>query len=203
MRCILPRQLSDEQIKALEDDSVIWGLFFDIHHPDGLIRCWNGLGFIEYTQSGVFNPPLRFTGVGHIAAFSGFENALRTRVQQIKMSMSGHLPADAHIRINTEVKGRSAFISLGLIKDERVVGNFINLLHAVLDYSTVQIDDNLETTITLNANSGLLDLRNPTRKALTRAEQEDRFPNIPDSGMDDIPQLANRNVIWHQGSERV
>ena len=198
----MSRTLTTEQQRALADEKTIWGLFFDIHHPDGIVRIWNGIGSIEYSESGRFNPPLVFLGAGHIASFSGFENALRTRIQQVKMQLS-NIPNQAIPNINTEVRGRPAFISLGIINENRqIVGNFINLMLVRLDYSTVVIDSNLTSTLTIIGNSGLIDLRNPSRRAFTKAEQLRRYPNIDDTGLDDIPHLQNRNIVWNQGTIR-
>lgn len=162
-------------------------LLAEIDHPDGLVRYWTGLGILEYNGD-------EFTGIGKLGNITPVNYSSDISIQELSFIVTG-VPPDVGTWISAEIRNRSALAWLAALDGSgRVIADPLRIVDAVLDYQTLQVDDNGTGTLTLKGRSGFYTLERALDEVYSSEDQRRRYPN--DSGCDMISDLQQQDVIW-------
>lgn len=162
-------------------------LLAEIDHPDGLVHYWTGLGTLEYNGDS-------FTGIGKLGGVTPVNYSSDVSIQELSFILTG-VPPDVATWISAEIRNRSALVWLATLDTSgRVIADPLQIVDAILDYQTLQVDENGSGTLTLKARSGFYTLERAIDEVYSSEDQRRRYPN--DSGCDMISDLQQQDVIW-------
>lgn len=162
-------------------------VFFDF--ASGPLRVWTGYG--DYTLGGE-----TFSGVGDLGSISPIEEGKSISARGVSLTISG-VPSE---RVSTalnrkEYHNRPVTLWLALFGADgsTLIADEVQIFSGRLD--TMTINDAGETsTITVTAESRLIDLERPRELRFTDQEQKRLFPG--DRGLEYVAGLQGKDIPW-------
>lgn len=154
----------------------------------GAVRLWSGLGPITFRDE-------QYIGVGDLAAISSIqESADDIKAVRLAMSLSGLSKSLLAACMTEHTQGRPASLWLGFFDANwQLIPDEILLFKGRMDYP--DFTKTGETmTITINAESHLIDLERPRVRRYTDADQQELHPG--DTGLRFMAGLQNKEVPW-------
>lgn len=165
----------------------VLALLAEIDHPDGTVRVWSRSGTLSY---GGYD----WDGLGVLGKVTPVGTSQDLAIRQTAFQLRG-VPATAVQFLDANVRGRGALLWLaGIRTGRKVVSDPWLLQSCVLDYQTLQVGDDGTATLSLIAYAGFWTLDRAQNLAWTPEEQKRIYAG--DSGLDLIPDLVNKDVVW-------
>ena len=164
-----------------------------LNFDSGDLRLWTGYG--DITVDGE-----TYTGGGHLLNISQIEETVEIAARGMTMSLNGVDSSLISLALSENYQTRSAKVYLGVLSSGSVVASPYQLFDGRMDVLT--IDDSGETaTITLTAESRLIDLERPRLRRYTAEDQKLKHPN--DTGLDFVASLQEKEIAWGTGKDSV
>jgi hypothetical protein len=176
---------------ALEADTVAPALtpiiLVELDFPGGFVRMWSGLGPLSWDGKTWF-------GAGHLGEVSPVEETVEVRSAGVAFSLSG-IPSElVSLTYGEHYQGRSATMWFGTLD---AAGQVTVAPHKVwsgrMDVISDE-DDGTTATLTVQAESRLVDLERPRVRRFTDEDQRQLYPG--DTGLRFIAGLQNKDIQW-------
>ena len=152
----------------------------------GFVRVWSGVG--NFTWNGAI-----WTGVGVLGRMSRIEETTELRSVSVEFELSG-VPSDVLTIANGEGwQGRAAKVWFAALDDSMaLVGEPLQVFSGLMD--TMRLEEGKTATVSLTAESRLVDLERAPVRRYTAEDQRAEYPG--DRGFDSVPMLQDMEVIW-------
>lgn len=159
----------------------------EIHFSDGILRFWTGYG--EITADGQ-----TWDGAGHVLGISEATEAADLSAEGMTVTLSGLDDSVLSAILNENYKLRPLSIYVGALDaNDEPVSALYQTFNGRID--TINIQEAGESvTLSINAESRLIDLNRPRTRKLTDAEQQSRYPG--DTSLAQVALLADRQLDW-------
>ena len=159
----------------------------EIEFSDGILRCWTGYGTL--TADGQ-----EWEGIGQVLGISEATEAADLAANGITVTLSGLDTSVLSAILNENYKLRPLSIYVGALDDDNVpVSSLYKTFDGRMDTVNIQ-EDGEKVTLSINAESRLIDLNRPRTRKLTDAEQKSRYPG--DDSLAQVALLADRQLDW-------
>lgn len=179
--------MADQLTAAILEPILLAKLEFDVNP----LRAWSGLGDLVFEGE-------TYTGLGTLAGVRPGAETTALRAPGATFTLTG-IPASIVTRaLTVNYQDRPATLWLGALDPAGgIVVNPLILFRGRMDIMTV--DDGAESsTISISAESRLIDLEIPRLRRYTPEDQAARFPT--DTGFDYIATLQETEIRWEPGS---
>jgi len=164
-----------------------------LNFDSGDLRLWTGYGDITVDSE-------TYTGGGQVLNISQIEETVEVAARGMTMSLNGVDSSLISLALSENYQTRSAKVYLGVLSSGAVVASPYQLFDGRMDVLT--IDDSGETaTITMTAESRLIDLERPRLRRYTSEDQKLRHPT--DTGLDFVAALQEKEIAWGTGKDSV
>lgn len=185
----MSRGLTTAMATAVAAKEVRPALFVYLDLSSGPVRVWSGVG--EYTMAENV-----YQGVGTLGAISPIEETKSASANGITLSLSGIPDSVLSIALNEKYRGRKVHVWLGLFNaSNALIADPIKIFAGRID--TMAIDEQPDggtSTITLSAESRLVDLNRARDRRLTDSDQRQMYPN--DRGLEYVVSIQNQEWPW-------
>jgi hypothetical protein len=156
----------------------------------GDVRMWSGLNDLIYNSETYF-------GVGNFLSINGAEETNELRASSSSFRLSGIDPALLSISLLENYQGRPISCFFGVLDNNKsLIADPYMIFKGRMDIIQIS-DDGLNATVTVNAESDLVDLRVVREKKYTPEDQKSIYPN--DLGLDFVPSIQDITVNWGVG----
>jgi hypothetical protein len=158
----------------------------DLGFDSGSLYFWTGITPLTWNSN-------EYIGAGNLVGISPIAETSEIRAVGVNITMSG-LPASLISTALTEAyQGQPVKIRFGAMSSGAVVADPYLIFDGRMDVMT--IDDTGETaTISLSAESRLIDLQRPRISRYTPEDQKAEHPN--DTGLDYVPVIQDVAIQW-------
>lgn len=187
----MSRNLHANTIAEITAQNLRPALFVQGYFVSGWLYLWNGIGAISWNGQ-------TWTGAGSLLSIGPMQETSEVNAQAMQFSLSG-IPADLITKALGEVRqGAPVIVWQGFLTAAgAVVANPFNAWSGRMD--TCAIDeavsgDDLTATITITAESRLMDLNRSRERRYTKQDQVISFDG--DLGFDFVPSLQQLNLTW-------
>ena len=162
-------------------------LIAEIDHPDGVVRVWSRTGTLTWGGH-------EWAGLGILGRIAPIGTSKALAINEVSFQLAG-VPQKALEFLGANIRNRIATVWLAAIGPRRkVVPEPFQVMEARLDYQTYAVDDNGLASIALNGQVGLWTLERALDLVWSREEIIKTYPD--ESGLDLIPALAQKDIIW-------
>jgi len=164
-----------------------------LNFDSGDLRLWTGYGDITVDSE-------TYTGGGQLLDISEIEETVEIAARGITMSLNGVDSSLVSLALTENYQTRSAKVYLGVLSSGAVVASPYQPFDGRMD--VLSIDDSGDTaTITMTAESRLIDLERPRLRRYTSEDQKLRHPT--DTGLDFVAALQEKEIAWGTGKDSV
>ncbi len=181
------RQLS----AALEADTVAPALtpivLVELDFPSGFVRMWSGLGPLSWDGK-------VWLGAGQIGSISAVEETTEIKAAGVAFALSGIPSEMVGLTYGEHYQGRPVAMWFGTLG---AAGQVTVAPHKVWSgrMDVMMDEDDGETaTITVQAESRLVDLERPRVRRFTDEDQRQLYPG--DTGLRFVAGLQNKDIQW-------
>jgi hypothetical protein len=164
-----------------------------LNFDSGSLKLWTGYGDITVDSE-------TYTGGGQFLGISSVEETVEVAARGVTMSLNGIDASLITLALTENYQTRSAKVFLGVISSGAVVADPYLVFDGRMDVMT--IDDGGETaTISMTAESRLIDLERPKLRRYTSEDQKLNHPD--DIGLDFVASLQEKEIAWGSGKDDV
>jgi len=158
----------------------------DLGFDSGALYFWTGITPLTWDGN-------EYIGAGNLIGISPIGETSEIRAVGVNLTMSG-LPASLiSIALTEAYQGQPVKIRLGALSSGAVVADPYLIFDGRMDIMT--IDDAGDTaTVSLSAESRLIDLERPRIRRYTPEDQKAVYPN--DTGLDYVPVIQDVSIQW-------
>lgn len=157
----------------------------ELDFDSGITRLWNGLGEIDINGE-------TYTGGGSIISISSISEDAEISAKGISLSISGLDSTVLSYALNENYQGRDIIVRVGTIEDDGTVDSYI-VFSGLMDVMVVT-EDGDTCTISISAESRLIDLERSRIRRYTSEDQKQLYPN--DKGFDFVASIQETQVEW-------
>ena len=163
--------------------------YFDF--SGGAVRIWSGLGDLSWGGN-------TYTGGGDLVNVEPVQETNEVRANGLSFRLNG-MPSAMVTRILAEnYRGRSCKLWLGLFDAAgAIIADPLLLFSGRMDQCLLE-DSGDTASITLVAESRLVDLQRPRERRRTTVDQQGLFSG--DLGFDYVAGLQDREIVWGGGT---
>ncbi|MGE0270293.1 MAG: hypothetical protein AB7M05_08895 [Alphaproteobacteria bacterium] len=137
-----------------------------------------------------------YLGVGALGKISAVQEGSDQQAYGMTLSLSGIPPELVSIALGEYYQGRSCRVLMALLDEgHTVVSSPIVLWSGRMDTMDIELGET--ATITLSAESRLVDWERPRIRRYTSEDQRADYPN--DKGFEFVPQMVEKELIWGRG----
>lgn len=158
-----------------------------INFDSGIVAWHSGFGNISFGGA-------TYQGIGVIGSISAVKEQPGIKSSSLSLTISGIKPEIVSLALAEPYLNRQAFVHIQLLdeQDRPLVATPLLMFKGTLD----AINGTMGTTaeIQISIKSRLADWERPRKLRYTDADQQKLYPG--DQGMEYIPQLAQRQLIW-------
>jgi len=153
----------------------------------GTSRMWTGIGTKTINGN-------HWYGVGDLASISAIEETLELKAAGISISLSGVSAEWLSVALSEPYQGRTVNIYYCLFDEDwnPKIAPYA-LWSGELDVFSINEGENT-STITVTAESILIDLENPRVRRYTDADQQSEYPG--DKGLEFVTAIQDNEVQW-------
>lgn len=172
----------------LEKGLVRLAMFVECIFDDGPLRLWSGLG--PYTFNGQI-----YEGAGSLGGIDAIEeNAGDVKATGVAMKLSG-IPSDmVALCLAEHFQGRPVTIWFAMFDENgALIPDAIQIFKGRMDYPVIE-EGGETATITVFAESLLIDLERPRIRRYTNEDQTSAFPG--DMGLEFTAAIQNVEIVW-------
>ena len=182
----MSRDLNSEVVTALESDVVRPITMVHLDLGSSVIAVHSGLGTFSY--GGV-----DYVGVGNLGAITEMMEAQSVAPTGVKMTLSGISPEYVSLMVGQHYQGRPATIYIGLLDaSHQLIADPILGFKGKVDYADIKMGEN--ATITLSAESRLVDWSRARVARYTHEDQQAKFPG--DMGPEFVAKMVDIPILW-------
>lgn len=185
------RNLTAAQTAQIIAQNLRPALFCQLFFTSGWVYVWSGLGSISWNGQ-------TWQGVGSLGSVSSIPETADLTAVGLKLALSG-IPASLITSALGEVRqGAPVIIYQGfLTPGGAVVSNPNNAWSGRMDICEIA-ESGDTATITITAESRLLDLNRSRERRYEKQDQATTFPG--DLGFDYVPSLQEISIVWGKAS---
>lgn len=161
----------------------------EIDHPNGQVNVWSRVGNLQYNG-------LTWTGIGTLGRITGIGGSKTLQVVQVTFELRG-VPPDTVTFLESNVRGRQAQAWLAALQPhaDAIDGDLYPIVSGLCDSQQLAITDQLGATVQLIVNEPIFIVDRAQNLAWTSEQLAAEWgPGL--TGLDDIPELVNKNVSW-------
>lgn len=184
----MARDLTSGAITAITSDVVAPALLVSADFDEGEVNVWSGYGDFVYDGK-------TFSGVGDFGSIGDVEETENIQANGVAYKLSGIPSSLISAALTYEYQGRpiKAWVAFFDVTTNALIPDPYELSGARMD--TMVVDESGETaTITLTAESLLIDLQRPSGRRYTQEDQVEEYPG--DLFFEYVPSLIQRDVTW-------
>lgn len=162
----------------------------DLGFDSGALYFWTGISTLTWNSND-------YLGGGNLIGISSVTETADIRADGVNLTLSGFPASLLSIALSETYQGRSVKIRFGAMSSGAVVADPYLVFDGRMD--VMSIDDAGEgSTISLSAESRLIDLERPRVRRYTPEDQKSLFPN--DTGLDYVPVIQDVAIHWGRPS---
>jgi len=183
----MSRSVTSEVNTIFESNSVSPFVAIDLAFDGGNFVAWTGYGNLTFGGT-------TYIGGGDFLNVSNVIENAEVQANNLTITLSG-IPSDLIASaLNETYQGRSCKVFLGVLDSSNaVVSDPYLLFSGRMDL--MNIDDGGQTcTISVSAESRLIDLDRTRERRYTSEDQKIDFPN--DKGLEFIADLQDKEIVW-------
>ena len=183
----MARDISSGFRDEIEADVLSPAFMLQADFDSGTVFIWSGQKDI------VFNGDT-YTGLGHLLGISAIEETQKLQANGVSFSLSGIPSTLVSIALQEDYQGRAitAWFAVLNRETETIIGDY-RLFSGQMDVMEIS-DDGEKSTITIRAESDLIDLREAKERRYTPEDQKIDYPD--DKGMDFVPTIQEIEIVW-------
>lgn len=182
----MPKIMTWRMAEAMRRGDAL-GIMAAIDHPDGMFRCWTGIGPLQYGGQ-------PWTGIGILGQVAPIKRSTQMAVQDVTFSLSG-VDQESIALLQDKIRNRIGTVWLFCMdKGGRVVPDPYMLLESELDYQKFSVSDDGTAVISIVGRSGFYTLERALNDVWSDEDQQKRYPG--DTGLAMLAQLQNNQVLW-------
>jgi hypothetical protein len=183
----MARTLPSAVLSAIAANLVRVAFFGEFQFAGGTVRLWTGYGTITWNGH-------TWTGAGDFAGLSPVDETTEVGAAGLTFTLSGIPSSTLAIALGDAYRGRKCTLWLAILDSTMAtVVDAAQVFSGLMD--VMKIDDAGETaTISLQAESRLIDLGRPRTVRYTDQEQQNLFPG--DLGLQYVAKLAEQPIYW-------
>lgn len=157
--------------------------------PSATVNTWTGQGSISWDSK-------TWTGTGELIGFSSFPERMDGSAQGIQMTVNGvdsTLLSDA---TEDEWQGAAVGVWIAFVDTSgAIIGDPFKMFGGLMDTAEIY-DDGERATITINAESRLIDQLRTIQYRYTDQDQQKLYAG--DKGFEFIAGISDRQAVWQQ-----
>jgi len=162
-----------------------------LNFDGGDLRLWTGYGDITVASE-------TYTGGGQILGISPIEETVEIAARGVNLTLNGIDSSIVSLALTENYQTRSAKIYLGVISSGAVVADPYLVFDGRMDVMTIE-DSGETATISMSAESRLIDLERPRLRRYTSDDQKLDHPS--DTGLDFVSGLQEKEIAWGSGKD--
>jgi hypothetical protein len=183
------RAIDSSTKAAIQENVVRLAVLVYADFPAGEIYLWTGVGTL-------FADGHDWQGVGSLLSFEDITESVDTAQNGMSVRLSG-IPSDVYDHVVlADYQNRRAYVAL-VVFDEygQAVGPPVMLFRGLMDSDTVK-DTGQEVSITITMESAMSDQLRPRIFRYTHEDQQTRFPDEGDKGLEYVAALQDLQLRW-------
>ena len=182
-------------VELLGEDNQILFLAVKLEFDTETLRFWNGQQNLTIHESGSNQT---YLGAGDLLSVSGIEENLDMSVGGVSIALAGMNAEVLNLALTEEYQNRRVSILLGQLSGGTdISAGTMTIFSGRMQ--TMQIQDDPDgSTITLNAESRLVDLERPSNLRYTNQSQQ--FVSSGDTCFSRVSLLQDKEILWGRTS---
>lgn len=135
-----------------------------------------------------------WVGAGNLGAISPVGENSDLQAQGVSLSLAGVDPALISTALGEQYQGKGCkiwFAPLDLDTGQ-LIGNPLQIFNGRIDTMNIEVGDT--ATITLSAESKLIDFFRPRISRFNHADQQSKYPN--DMGFQYVAEMVSKSIVW-------
>lgn len=169
---------------GFSDASFVGFIALELQFDSGTVRLWNGYGDLVISGG-------TYTGSGSFLSISSIEENAEIGAKGVSMTLSGLNSTILSYALNENYQYRVVNIYVGSISGATV--SAYKAFSGRMDVMTIN-EDAESCTISLTAESRLIDLERPRVRRYTSEDQKALYPS--DLGFDFVNSLQEASIKW-------
>lgn len=152
----------------------------------GTTRAWSGRGDITFNSE-------VYQGIGDLGSIGPVEESVEHKAFGVTLRLTGIPAAMLSIALAEDVQGRTAQVWIGFLDASyQLVADPVLVFQGRMDTMDPSLGETV--TITLTAESRLIDWDRPRVRRYTDADQQERFPG--DKGLEFVSEATEKEIFW-------
>jgi len=178
-------------VDLLGEDNQILFLAVKLEFDTETLRFWNGKNNLVIKEGG---SDTTYIGAGDLLSVSGIEENLDMSVGGVTVALAGMNAEVLNLALNEEYQNRQVSILLGQLSGGTdISAGTMTIFSGRMQ--TMQINDDPDgSTITLNAESRLIDMERPSNLRYTNESQQ--FISAGDTCFARVSALQDKEILW-------
>ena len=157
----------------------------------GDVKLWTGYGDITVASE-------TYTGGGELLSISPIEETVEIAAKGVNFALNGIDSSLVSVALTENYQGRSAKVYLGVISSGAVVSDPYLVFDGRMDVMTIE-DAGDTASISLSAESRLIDLERSRVRRYTNSDQQNQFPG--DTCLRFVADLQDKEIAWGSGKD--
>lgn len=157
----------------------------------GDVKLWTGYGDITVASE-------TYTGGGQLLSISPIEETVEVAARGVNFALNGIDSSLVSVALTENYQGRSAKVYLGVISSGAVVSDPYLVFDGRMDVMTIE-DVGDTASISLSAESRLIDLERSRVRRYTNSDQQNQFPG--DTCLRFVADLQDKEIAWGSGKD--
>ena len=183
----MARSLTAGMVTEITASSLKPFIAIEIEFELGTTRAWSGYGSITIDGEEYF-------GVGTLGSIGSVSESSENKAVGVQLRLSGIPPELIATALSENYQGNPTSIYLGALnEDHSIVSSPYKIFSGQIDTMSVN-EDSESASITLTAESRMIDLNRPRVRRYTPEDQKIDFPN--DKGLDYVSSLQEAEISW-------
>ncbi len=160
-------------------------VFFKFAFDGGDLNLWTGIGPISWNGD-------TWEGSGDLLSVSPVRETQKTKAVGVEFSLTGIKTSIVSLALSEDYQGRVAQMWLAMLDtSQNVISDPYLNFKGRMDVMTIE-DSGDTATISLTAESVLVDLQKPKERRYTDEDQQNEFPG--DKGFEFVPGLQEKEI---------
>ncbi|MFQ5783615.1 MAG: hypothetical protein ACE5H8_02175 [Alphaproteobacteria bacterium] len=152
----------------------------------GNLLVWSGRGALSWNGE-------TYQGVGDLGRIGAIEEGVEQRAFGVSLELSGIPAATLSIALGEDVQGRPAQVWVGFLDvNHGLIADPVLVFRGRIDTMDVTLGET--ATVTLTAESRLVDWERARVRRYTDADQQERFPG--DLGFAFVNETVEKEIVW-------
>jgi len=174
------------QTESLKPQGARPVLLVELQFDSGVTRLWSGFGDLVWNGG-------TYSGAGALGSIGIAEETIEQKALGITLTLSGIPTSVISLALNEDVIGRIATVWLAFLDAANLmIGAPVTIFAGRMDTMDVALAET--ATVTVTAESRLIDWDHPRERRYTDADQQERFPG--DQGLAFVSQSVEKEIIW-------